>query len=105
MPISNLALCLAGFILLALSMNRHFEVVFGGPVTAPFSLAFRVTGWVILALAATQSIQQEGTSIGLAMWVGELGVAAMLVALLLTYGSRRLVLSAGALALLAALML
>jgi hypothetical protein len=64
-----------------------------------------VTGWVILALAATQSIQQEGASIGLAIWVGELGVAAMLVALLLTYGSRRLVISAGALGLLAALML
>ena len=105
MPISNLVLCLLGFILLALSMNRYFEVVFGGPVTSRYSLLLKFAGWAILALAATRAIQLDGASIGLAIWVGELGIAAMLVALLLTYGSRHIVLGVGALAVFAVLVL
>jgi len=94
-----------GFILLALSMNRYFEVVFGGPVTSRYSLLLKFAGWAILALAATRAIQLDGASIGLAIWVGELGIAAMLVALLLTYGSRHIVLGVGALAVFAVLVL
>jgi hypothetical protein len=100
MPVFNIALCFSGFILLALAMERHFETVIGASPRRAQSAMLKVGGWAALILAATRSIQSP--SVGLAIWVGELGIAATLVALLLTYGSRRVVLAAFVVGLLAA---
>jgi hypothetical protein len=102
MPVFNIALCFSGFILLALAMERHFETVIGASPRRAQSAMLKVGGWAALILAATRSIQSDGPSVGLAIWVGELGIAATLVALLLTYGSRRVVLAAFVVGLLAA---
>jgi len=102
MPVFDIALCCSGFILLALAMNRHFEAVIGVSPRRWQTIALKAAGWAALILAAARSIQTDGPSVGLAIWVGELGIAATLVVLLLTYGSRRTVLMTFAAGLVAA---
>lgn len=85
---ASLLLEFCGFTLLALHMERHREQVFGDrPVAiAPFILAG--AGWLLLLLATIPLIRMHGPSIGLAIWAGELTLAAVAVVLLNTYAPR-----------------
>ena len=93
MPVFDAAFSFAGLLALALSMDRHFEAVFGKASGRSRAIALKVAGWTALALAATRAALSHGASVSLTIWMGELSVAALLVVLLVTYGSRSLVLA------------
>lgn len=87
------ALSYAAFAVLALSMARHQDELAGaGKTLAPPTVAaLRVGGWSLLALALAPAVMAWGASVGTAGWLGVLTLAAMGVALQLTYapGSAR----------------
>lgn len=85
---AGLLLEFCGLALLALKMERHHEQVFGDrPAIAP-PLALAGAGWLLLGLAAMPPVARYGASIGLAVWVGELSIAAVAVLLLHAYAPR-----------------
>lgn len=80
-----LALSLCGFALLALASDREGEVLLGRPATARQRHAFRLLGWVLLALALWLCIQAWLPAFGTVMWFGWLTVAAIGLVLTITY--------------------
>jgi len=85
---TSLALEFCGLALLALTMERHYEQVFGDRPALVRPAVLTVAGWLLLLLATMPPIARYGASIGLAVWVGELTLAALAVLLLHTYSPR-----------------
>lgn len=85
---TSLALEFCGLTLLALTMERHHEQVFGDRPALVRPAFLALAGWLLLILATLPPIAEYGASIGLAIWVGELTVAALAVLLLHTYAPR-----------------
>lgn len=78
--IANLviALCsLAGFICLALAMDRHRKQMLRFKVAPAVQRVFRPLGWILLAVALALSIHTWGISAGQVGWLGWLTVMAM----------------------------
>lgn len=78
-------LCLAGFAGIALSMRKHARDVLGKANTSRRRLALRIAGWTLLALSLWSCFAAWGVSIGLVAWFGLATVAALLIAMALTY--------------------
>ena len=76
---------IAGFAALALSMHKHHRDVFGTAPTRGRTLALQGAGWLLLTASVWPCVAHSGWSIGLVLWIGLLTVAALTVALLLTY--------------------
>lgn len=77
-------MCL-GFGALALSITKHHRDVVGVSVSPSRQKVLRLSGWVLLGFSLVLTLIARGPSIGLATWVGLLTVAALLVAVSLTY--------------------
>ncbi|WP_419899487.1 DUF3325 domain-containing protein [Roseomonas sp. USHLN139] len=89
MILLGLALAYAGFLSLALAMERHHEQVFASrriPVLRA-RLCFW-GGWLLLALSLWPLVADFGWGLGLVAWTGLLTAAAMPLALLLCYAPR-----------------
>lgn len=84
----SLALCFSGFTALCLSMDRHHQQVFGQKPPQPERLIFQIGGWLTLPIACAPCILEFGPSIGIALWLTELSLAALSVLLLLSYRPR-----------------
>jgi len=87
MALASMVLSFAGFAALACSMTKHHRDLFGKGPSQERERALRLAGWMLLTLSVTPAIVQSGMSIGIVLWFGILTVAAVLVALLLTYRS------------------
>ncbi len=83
-----IALCGAGFAILALSMAKHHRDVFGIPGSSHRRLAARVLGWGLLGLSLLSCQATWGAAIGTVVWFGLMTVTALLVAVGLTYAPR-----------------
>lgn len=86
-------LACAGFAALCLGSSRHARhacQTAAHPSTPAETVALRVLGWGLLALALPPAILIHGMSIGIAVWFGLASVAALAVGLLLTYQPRLL---------------
>ena len=79
--------CLAGFAGIALFMAKHARDLLGLANTSRKRLVCRTAGWALLALSTVLCVMQWGGSIGLVAWFGLATVAALLVAMALTYGA------------------
>ena len=88
MALAALLLALAGFAALALSMKKHHRDLFGAPPPRGRAMAFQAAGWTLLALSIMPCVIESGWSVGLVLWFGLLTVAALVVALSMTYGPR-----------------
>jgi hypothetical protein len=88
MMVVGMALAFCGLTMLALSMERHHEPIMATLRRAPRPLACRLLGWALVCLAAAPALDEYGASIGTAVWVGELSLAAASVLLLLSYAPR-----------------
>ena len=84
-----LVAALAGFAALGLAMHKHHRAVFGEPASRRLMIALRSTGWVLLALSFAASVAGSGWAVGPVLWLGLLTLAALAVALLLTFGARK----------------
>ncbi|MBL27182.1 MAG: iron transporter [Rhodospirillaceae bacterium] len=86
MALGALALALSGFAALALAMDKHHRDLFGSPPPRGRAIALRAVGWVLLSMSLAASGASSGPSVGPVLWCGLMTVAAILVALVLTYG-------------------
>lgn len=84
----SLALSFSAMGLLCLAMPRNHEQVFRRKPSSRLALLLRASGWVLLAGALIPAIIALGVSVGLALWVSLLSVAALGLGLLLTYQPR-----------------
>ena len=84
MTAAAFALCYAGFVLLSLGQARHHWRVYGGDADRRrrWNLA---TGWTLLAASASISVAAWGPGTGAVVLLGLVTLAAVAVALLLTY--------------------
>ena len=78
-------LCLAGFAGLSLSMKKHARDLFGPTSTIRRRTICRIAGWALLALSVFFCVSLWGVSIGCVAWFGFATVAALAVAMGLTY--------------------
>jgi len=85
MAILTLVLLLTGFAALAFAMPKHHRELFGPLPSRGLKLTFVVTGWLLLAASIAPAIIDHGISVGLVFWFGIATVAALVVAMLLTY--------------------
>jgi hypothetical protein len=83
-----LASAFAGFAALCLSMERHARQVFGSVPRPVRRLAAAILGWSLLLCSLAWAIRQYDMSIGIAVWLGALTLAATAIALLLAYAPR-----------------
>ena len=83
-------LALPGFFALSQAMERHHEQVAGVAATPAAAWCWRGAGAVLLLLALVVCLQGWGTSVAVAAWLGVLTLAALAVALLLTYAAHSL---------------
>lgn len=84
MTVAAFALCYAGFALLSLSQARHHRRVHGAD-HHPRRRWGRWAGWTLLASGALASAAAWGPGTGVVAFLGLATVAAVAVALLLTY--------------------
>lgn len=82
----SLVLSCAGFGSIALSMRRHHQDVFGKAPGRLRKLMLGTAGWLLLGASIWPAIARDGVSIGLTFWFGIITVAALIVAMSLTYG-------------------
>ncbi|WP_372006338.1 DUF3325 domain-containing protein [Tistrella mobilis] len=80
----------AGFLGLALAMDRHHDQVLGGRPSVLRRRLAMLTGWALLGLATAAAVAGWGWSIGLAALWGVLGLAGGGLVLGLAYAPRRL---------------
>ncbi|MDQ2106460.1 DUF3325 domain-containing protein [Azospirillum isscasi] len=88
MILSSLCIAYAGFLALALAMDRHHEQILARRPSARASRLLGWVGWAVLALSLPPAIVAWGWAIGLPAWLGLLTVAAAALALLLPYAPR-----------------
>jgi len=91
----SLALAFPGFVALSLGMDRHQEDLLGKTLQRPGLVAWRCIGMIGLVLALVVCMQAWSISVGVAVWLGLLTFAAMMVGLLLTYAPHLLFRLAG----------
>lgn len=77
--LAALALALASFASLALSMDRHQRDVFRRRLDGTRSWWLRRAGWILFAASAVPCVAVEGWSLGLVDWLGALTLAAGVV--------------------------
>jgi Protein of unknown function (DUF3325) len=86
-----LALSYAGFVALALSMDRHHRQVWGRVPSGRMRLALRLAGAAGLASALAACVAHAGGSVGPVLWFGLLSAAGLVVVLLLALRPRAVV--------------
>ena len=96
-----LSLAYAGLTALALAMKRHHEAAVGAKPPAARLRAFRVAGWVLMALMVASCLRLWPTGLALAMALGLVTLAGLPLVFLLPYRPRLMVRLAPALPVLA----
>lgn len=86
--LATLALLLASFAALAVSMHKHHRDLCGSPLPRGRLILLRCSGWTLLAAALIPAIKGYGASIGIVLWVGGATAAVLAVAMTLTYRPR-----------------
>ncbi|MNJ46058.1 hypothetical protein D3C77_411780 [compost metagenome] len=86
-----LALCFSSLSALCLGTERHYQQVFEAKITPARHWLLRLSGWLLLASAIAPVAMELGPSVGLALWITLLGLAASAVVLLLSYTPRLIV--------------
>lgn len=76
----------AGFGAIALSMRRHHQDVFGRLPARVRKLTLATVGWSLLGASLWPLIARDGVAVGITFWFGVITVAALTVAMSLTYG-------------------
>lgn len=82
-------LSLAGFICLALAMERHQRDLCGHTFAQHRSRQWRVAGWALLLLALVMAVLAQGVGFGLASLSGHTSIAAGVVVLALMLRARQ----------------
>lgn len=91
------ALALPAFTALSLAMERHQEQVFGRALAVDASVAWRLIGIALLALALASCVLSGWSgAVAVTAWIGVLTFGALMTGWLLTYAPRHLLRIAGA---------
>ena len=85
MTAAAFALCHAGFVLLSLGQARHHRRVYGSDADPRRRRRSLAAGWTLLAAGASISVAAWGPGNGAVVLLGLATLAAVAVALLLTY--------------------
>ncbi|MGG6342009.1 DUF3325 domain-containing protein [Stenotrophomonas lactitubi] len=82
-------LSLAGFVCLALAMERHQRDLCGHTFARHRSRHWRIAGWALLLLALATAVLAQGVGFGLASLSGHTSIAAGVVVLALMLRARQ----------------
>ena len=88
--LSALLACFAGFAVIAFTMDKHHRDITGALPQGRALAPYKAAGWTAIGLAALPLILRFGIGVGLTFWLGVLTLAALCVALSLTYRPRLL---------------
>jgi hypothetical protein len=78
----------AGFVLMALTMDRHETQFTRQPLPARWRLPARLAGYGLLLVSAAVGVKGWGWEYGLILWVGSIAISATVLAVILTYRPR-----------------
>lgn len=85
MTVVTFGSALLGFAALALGMHRHYRQLWHRPLHSSTQLLLRSLGAVLLMASFATSVAHAGWAIGAVLWLGCLTVAALSLAMALTY--------------------
>ncbi|MET0847329.1 MAG: DUF3325 domain-containing protein [Pseudomonas sp.] len=83
-----LLLCYGGFTALCLSMDRHHAELLGRKSSGRRRKAFRLSGWLLLAVSLWAAVSRAGWGLGLVEWFAVLMLSVLLLVLLMPYRPR-----------------
>ena len=86
-----LTLAYAGLTALAMAMNRHHQAALGARPPAARLRAFRIIGWVLMALMVASCLRLWPTGLALSMALGLVTLAGLPLVFLLPYRPRLMV--------------
>lgn len=85
---SLLMIAYAGFVLLALTMDRHETQFTRKPLPSRWRWPVRLGGYGLLLVSAAAGVKGWGWEYGLILWVGTMAISGTILASLLTYRPR-----------------
>jgi hypothetical protein len=86
----SFGLACIGFVLLSVSLNRHYQQVWPANTNFPrWRLLNRIGGYCLVALSLLPCLQLHGFGVAVVLWLSVLAAAAFLQAMLLTYWPTR----------------
>ncbi|MFC7335415.1 DUF3325 domain-containing protein [Rhodocista pekingensis] len=88
MFIALLLTAFAGFVLLALTMDRHGAQLLTRPLPRRLHRPGALAGWALLVLSAAIGVEGWGWGTGLTLWSGSAAIAATALAGVLAYRPR-----------------
>ncbi|KGE00388.1 hypothetical protein JL37_02430 [Achromobacter sp. RTa] len=91
----SLGWAFAASAMLGLSMHRHQEQMLSRELGVPWTLAWRVAGYLGLGVALIPCLRAWSVSVAVAAWLGVLTAAAMALGALLAYAPRMALAGAG----------
>jgi hypothetical protein len=86
--ITLLMIAYAGFVLLALTMDRHETQFTRKPLSSRWRLPVRLAGYFLLLVSAAVGVKGWGWEYGLILWVGTAAISGTILACILTYRPR-----------------
>jgi len=106
MIIISFSIIFMGFLLISLSMKRHYAQIFSKHEVLPRrqNILLRIIGYAGIGIAGWLCIHDLGLGLGIVYWTGLLTVSAMIQALLFAY-RRQWIMPSGLIALLIAITL
>lgn len=75
----------AGFVLMALTMDRHETQFTKQPLPDRWRLPVRLAGYVLLLVSSAVGVKGWGWEYGLILWFGTAAISGTILAFLLTY--------------------
>lgn len=75
----------AGFLLIALGMDKHYMQFFSGTLENSKKIIFYLAGYFLLAIALVPTINQWGVAMGISAWFGILSVSGSIVVLIFSF--------------------
>lgn len=88
MFITLLMTAYAGFVLMAMTMDRHETQVTKQPLAARWRWPVRLAGYFLLIVSAAIGVEGWGWENGLILWFGTAAISGTILAALLTYRPR-----------------
>ncbi|MEE4451682.1 DUF3325 domain-containing protein [Novosphingobium resinovorum] len=84
-----LAIAIAAFVALAVSMKRHQRDFVGRLLPEPQARLARVTGWLLLGVVWAIDAALLGPAMGTLVWIGEASMGAWLTVAAITWKAAR----------------
>jgi len=88
----NIYIAYLAFVMICLGMDKHYKSVLSTNINIQLKKSFKIAGWILLAVSLYLFILFNGISLGITYWIGITAPVITLIALILNYKAKILLL-------------